>query len=204
MLWIANRENSAAKFANFVYLCNLYHARKSLQLSSLKPLKLTWNLFIKNWQTKRNGKKCCSTMQAKLQVPQPIFLNILFLRQESLQVKQMPRVRISCLAMLRWQKRFPNCQRRLTGLTFRRHKVTLLSTIICKFCKCWSICNIPTQSCKKCSTFLRAKFPKFSNLPQNVVKSGFPNWRAEWIAIFSERRHDCWNRSSIFFCYVSV
>ena len=34
--------------------------------------------------------------------------------------------------------------------------------------------EVCVQSCKKCSTFLRAKFPKFSNLPQNVVKSGFP------------------------------
>ena len=31
------------------------------------------------------------------------------------------------------------------------------------------------QSCKKRSTFLRAKFSKFANLPQNVVKLAFPN-----------------------------
>ena len=30
------------------------------------------------------------------------------------------------------------------------------------------------QSCKKRLTFLREKFPKFANLPQNVVKLPFP------------------------------
>ena len=35
--------------------------------------------------------------------------------------------------------------------------------------------GIKIQSCKKRSNFLRAKFSKVANLPQNVVKLGFTN-----------------------------
>ena len=52
-------------------------------------------------------------------------------RQKNLQAKQKLRVKILCLAMQEWRKKFPNCQKQLNRLKLLLHKARLL--IICKY-----------------------------------------------------------------------